>query len=131
MTLIQLLSVAEHLNFRHAAGALGVTQSSISTRIKALEETLGIVLFERRHRGVRLTEAGRRFVAEVSPVSSRSTMLSGRQARLLTARSDTSRLGCTARSRQDFLLIFVGAIAQLTRELSRASSKDRRHILSP
>ncbi|GCE90285.1 LysR family transcriptional regulator [Komagataeibacter diospyri] len=66
MTLIQLLSVAEHLNFRHAANALGVTQSSVSTRIKALEETLGIVLFERRHRGVRLTEAGRRFVAEVS-----------------------------------------------------------------
>ncbi len=66
MTLIQLLSVAEHLNFRHAADALGVTQSSVSTRIKALEETLGILLFERRHRGVRLTEAGRRFVAEVS-----------------------------------------------------------------
>lgn len=66
MTLIQLLSVAQHLNFRHAAGALGVAQSSVSARIKALEETLGIVLFERRHRGVRLTEAGRRFVTEVS-----------------------------------------------------------------
>lgn len=66
VTLVQLLSVAEHLNFRHAANALGVTQSSVSTRIKSLEETLGIVLFERRHRGVRLTEAGRRFVAEVS-----------------------------------------------------------------
>ncbi|MBB2168144.1 LysR family transcriptional regulator [Gluconacetobacter aggeris] len=66
VTLVQLLSVAEHLNFRHAANVLGVTQSSVSARIKALEETLGIALFERRHRGVRLTEAGRRFVAEVS-----------------------------------------------------------------
>lgn len=66
VSLIQMLAVAEHLNFRHAAGALGVTQSSVSTRIKALEETLGILLFERRHRGVRLTEAGRRFVAEIS-----------------------------------------------------------------
>lgn len=64
--LIQTLAVAEYLNFHHAAKALGITQSSVSTRIKALEETLGIVLFERRHRGVRLTEAGRRFVAEVS-----------------------------------------------------------------
>lgn len=64
--LTHTLAVAEHLNFRHAANALGVTQSSVSARIKALEETLGIVLFERRHRGVRLTEAGRRFVAEVS-----------------------------------------------------------------
>ncbi|WP_259331090.1 LysR family transcriptional regulator, partial [Acetobacter pasteurianus] len=66
ITLLQLLSVAEHLNFRQAASALGVTQSSVSARIKALEETLGISLFERRHRGVRLTEAGQRFVVEVA-----------------------------------------------------------------
>lgn len=66
MSLLQTLAVAEHLNFCHAANALGVTQSSVSTRIKALEETLGIVLFERRHRGVRLTEAGHRFVAQVA-----------------------------------------------------------------
>ncbi|MBB6458215.1 MULTISPECIES: LysR family transcriptional regulator [Acetobacter] len=66
VSLRQALSVAQHLNFRHAADALGVTQSSVSARIRALEETLGIVLFERRPRGVRLTEAGRRFVAEVS-----------------------------------------------------------------
>ncbi|WP_249198946.1 helix-turn-helix domain-containing protein [Gluconobacter kondonii] len=45
--------VAEYLNFRHAANALGVTQSSVRTRIKVLEERLGIALFERRHRGVR------------------------------------------------------------------------------
>lgn len=65
-SLIQTLAVAEHLNFHHAANVLGTTQSSVSARIKALEETLGILLFERRHRGVRLTEAGRQFVAEVS-----------------------------------------------------------------
>ncbi|WP_227439351.1 LysR family transcriptional regulator [Methylobacterium sp. W2] len=57
--------VAEVLNFRHAANVLGVTQSSVSTRIKRLEDALGILLFERRHRGVRLTDAGRRFVSEV------------------------------------------------------------------
>lgn len=58
--------VAEHLNFRHAANVLGTTQSCVSSRIKGLEDALGILLFERRHRGVRLTEAGRHFVAEVS-----------------------------------------------------------------
>ena len=58
--------VAEMLNFHHAANVLGTTQSSVSARIKGLEDALGIVLFERRHRGVRLTEAGRHFVAEVS-----------------------------------------------------------------
>ncbi|WP_336867980.1 LysR family transcriptional regulator [Sphingomonas sanguinis] len=65
-SLVQVLAVAERLNFRHAATALGVSQSSVSTRIKALEDRLGILIFERRHRGVRLTDAGRRFVAEVA-----------------------------------------------------------------
>ncbi|TCP89725.1 LysR family transcriptional regulator [Rhizobium sp. PP-CC-2G-626] len=63
---MQVLAVAECLNFRHAANRLGISQSSVSTRIKALEEDLGILLFERRHRGVRLTDAGRSFVAEVA-----------------------------------------------------------------
>ncbi len=65
-SLIQTLAVAEYLNFRHAANALGISQSSVSARIKALEEDLGILLFERNTRGVRLTEAGRHFVALVS-----------------------------------------------------------------
>ncbi|MGV1940950.1 LysR family transcriptional regulator [Agrobacterium sp. 22-211-1] len=58
--------VSEVLNFRHAANVLGATQSSVSARIKGLEDALGVILFERRSRGVQLTEAGRRFVAEVS-----------------------------------------------------------------
>jgi DNA-binding transcriptional LysR family regulator len=65
-SLIQALSVAEHLNFRHAAAALGVSQSSVSTRIKQLERDLGVLLFERRHRGVRLTEAGQHFLEHVA-----------------------------------------------------------------
>lgn len=65
-SLIQMLAVAEHLSFYRAANALGVSQSSVSARIKALEEDLGILLFERNTRGVRLTEAGRLFVERVS-----------------------------------------------------------------
>ncbi|ATN34376.1 LysR family transcriptional regulator [Rhizobium sp. ACO-34A] len=66
VSLIQTLAVAEHLNFRHAAHALGVSLSSVSARVKALEEDLGVLLFERHARGVRLTEAGRRFVEHVA-----------------------------------------------------------------
>jgi DNA-binding transcriptional LysR family regulator len=65
-SLIQTLAVAEHLNFRHAANALGVAPSSVSARVKALEEDLGILLFERHARGVRLTEAGRHFVERIA-----------------------------------------------------------------
>lgn len=66
VSLIHVLAVAEHLNFHHAANVLGTTQSSVSGRIKGLEETLGIILFERLPRGVRLTEAGRHFVEQVA-----------------------------------------------------------------
>jgi len=65
-TLLQTLAVAEHLNFRHAAEALGVSLSSVSTRVKTLEDELGVLLFERHPRGVRLTDAGRRFVEHVA-----------------------------------------------------------------
>ncbi|MFC0220499.1 LysR family transcriptional regulator [Pseudochelatococcus lubricantis] len=65
-SLIQTLAVAEYLNFRHAADAMGVSQSSVSARVKTLEEDLGILLFERHARGVRLTEAGRHFVERVA-----------------------------------------------------------------
>lgn len=65
-SLIQALAVAEHLSFYRAANALGVSQSSVSARIKALEEGLGILLFERNTRGVRLTDAGREFVERVA-----------------------------------------------------------------
>ncbi|MBD8908660.1 hypothetical protein MZTS_18510 [Methylorubrum zatmanii] len=63
--LIQVLAVAEHLSFHRAARVLGVSQSSVSSRVKALEDELGIVLFDRNTRGVRVIAAGRRFLDQV------------------------------------------------------------------
>ncbi|MCO6393145.1 LysR family transcriptional regulator [Aliihoeflea aestuarii] len=65
-SLIHVLAVAEYLSFHRAAKALGVSQPSVSARIRTLEEDLGVRLFERNTRGVRLTEAGRLFVERVS-----------------------------------------------------------------
>jgi len=47
IALIQAVTVGEHLNFRHAAAALGISQSSVSERVRALEEALEVRLFER------------------------------------------------------------------------------------
>ncbi len=66
VSLIQTLAVAEYLNFRHAANALGVSPSSMSARVKTLEQELGVLLFERHARGVRLTDAGRHFIERVA-----------------------------------------------------------------
>ena len=46
---------------------MGLTQSSISQRIKGLEIDLGVVLFRREHRGVSLTNEGLRLLNVVRP----------------------------------------------------------------
>jgi LysR family glycine cleavage system transcriptional activator len=51
-------AAARHLSFTRAAQDLFVTQSALSRQIQTLEEQLGAPLFERRHRELRLTNAG-------------------------------------------------------------------------
>ena len=59
-------AVARHLSFRNAAAELNVTHAAVSHQIKALETELGVTLFERTSRSVRLTEAGKVFFSAVS-----------------------------------------------------------------
>ena len=56
--LIVFRRVAERLSFRKAAEELYLTQPAVSQQIKALEEELGAVLFDRSGAQVRLTQAG-------------------------------------------------------------------------
>jgi LysR family transcriptional regulator, glycine cleavage system transcriptional activator len=53
-------AAARHLSFTLAARELFVTQSAVSRQVKALEDDLGVALFERRHRAIQLTGAGQR-----------------------------------------------------------------------
>ena len=53
------LTVADTLNFRRAAEQLYISQPSLSRQVKALEERLGVVLFDRGTRSVQLTTHGR------------------------------------------------------------------------
>jgi LysR family glycine cleavage system transcriptional activator len=52
-------AAARHLSFTEAAAELHLTQSAVSRQIQQLEQSLGVLLFERRHRAIVLTEAGR------------------------------------------------------------------------
>jgi DNA-binding transcriptional LysR family regulator len=61
-------AIAEELNFTRASAKLHVAQPALSRQIRQLEEYLGTKLFERDHRGVRLTVAGEAFVAEARVV---------------------------------------------------------------
>jgi DNA-binding transcriptional LysR family regulator len=53
------MSVARYGSFRAASGELNVAQSAVSRQIQSLEYEHGMPLFERRPRGVALTDAGR------------------------------------------------------------------------
>lgn len=51
-------AAARHESFTRAADELALTQSAVCRQIAALEDFLGVALFRRTRRGVRLTEAG-------------------------------------------------------------------------
>jgi len=59
-------AAARHLNFTRAADELFITQSAVSRQIKALEERLGVPLFLRRPKSLRLTQQGERLYRAVA-----------------------------------------------------------------
>ncbi len=83
-------------SFRQAAVSLHLSQPSVSTRIQKLEDELGVPLFHRAGRGVRLTEMGKAFLpyaqnALESLREGREVLATGRCVRTDTGPGD--RLG--------------------------------------
>jgi DNA-binding transcriptional LysR family regulator len=64
-------AVARHGSMNRAAAELNTVQSNVTARVRALELELGVLLFQRHARGVKLTPAGRRIL----PFSARISRL--------------------------------------------------------
>ena len=60
-------AVARHRNFRAAALELGLSRTALSHAVAALEQRLGVRLFNRTTRSVAPTEAGEAFIAGIAP----------------------------------------------------------------
>lgn len=58
------VAITEHGSISQAARAVHIAQPALTKQMRDLEEELGVVLLERRSRGIDLTPAGRQFLAD-------------------------------------------------------------------
>ena len=68
-------TVASHLSFSRAAEALNITQPAVSIQVQELEKSLGVTLFHRRPRGLRVTDMGEAVLAYSQQIFSLSNNL--------------------------------------------------------
>lgn len=76
------VAIATEMSFRRAAETLNMTQPPLTRQIQLLERDIGVDLFDRSGRSIRLTEAGRRFLPEAQDLLRRAeaAALSARRA---------------------------------------------------
>lgn len=93
-SLLVFEAVARLQSFKAAAAEMNVTQPSISHSIKSLEVHLGVQLFERGNRGVRLTKVGAELSEDLVPalqqIEDRLRKISGRENQTITVAASTS-----------------------------------------
>ncbi len=87
------LAVAEQLSFTRAADTLQLQQQTVSKTIRQLEDELGVELFERTTREVRLTAAGEALVASGRPVLAAADAAFDRARRVGTGSLGRIRVG--------------------------------------
>lgn len=114
------LAVVAHGSFLEAASQLHVTQSTVSSRIQALESYLQARLFVRNRSGASLTTAGRRFVQHA-----KSMLLALDQARhevgLPSRYSATINIGARIALWEVFLPRWVGKMRRDSPDISITS----------
>jgi DNA-binding transcriptional LysR family regulator len=78
------IAVAEHESVRRASKRVHITQPAISRQIQFLEEELGVALFDRGPRGLRLTAAGAHYLVEARRLLAQLEA-AGRSVKLIAA----------------------------------------------
>lgn len=111
------LAIAAHGSFLEAAKRLHITQSTVSARIRNLEQELGARLFERNRSGASLTPAGRRFLQHA-----KTLVLTLEQARHDVGLPDRYRASLRVGGRialwEEFLPAWVGWMRQTEPDVS-------------
>jgi len=115
-------TVADNLNFRQAAEALYLTQPAVTLQIKALEEELGVPLFDRTENRVELTEAGRILLRHAKKVEALTAVARQELARLVGEEEGDLSAGASTTIAQYLLPKLIG-------EFQRSNPKIRLSLL--
>ena len=107
------MAVADFLNFSRAAERLRITQPAVSHQIKTLEDKLGVELFQRTSKSVRLTQEGHLFLQYAGEILKLAGQSVTQVRRSRAARPVRLAVGC--RSAADLRLIRP-ALEELRRE---------------
>jgi DNA-binding transcriptional LysR family regulator len=111
------VALAEELHFARAAELLHMTQPALSHQIKALEDELGVRLFNRTKQEVKLTEPGAYFLAEAQ-----LTLKQAERARAVAQRVARGQLGIV---RIGYVpsLPFSGILSQIASEFRQNATE--------
>ena len=92
------MAVANFLNFSRAAEHLRITQPAVSHQINALEDELGVKLFHRTSKSVRLTQEGFQFTQYAGEILKLSNLS---KARMKESRRAAGTAGAAASAAAD------------------------------
>jgi len=107
--------VAEHLSFSRAAAELGMSQPAVSQAVARLERVLGVRLFERTSREVRLSDEGKVLLPYAEALLDHATAFAAEAARLAAARRTSIRLA--------YCPLVGGVAARIARRMARRSPR--------
>ena len=107
------MAVANTLNFSRAAERLRLTQPAVSHQISSLEDELGVKLFHRTSKSVRLTQEGYLYTQYAGEIL---RLFNASKGRLKAAREENQRvLGIGCRNTLELRLL-TGVLSELRRE---------------
>ena len=105
--------VANQLSFSRAAEALDITQPAVSIQVQELEKFLGVTLFHRRPRGLRITEAGDAVLACSQQIFALSKQLMETVQEMEDLQSGHLVLGASTTPGEYVLPLVVGRFRQI------------------
>src|SRR5436190_2150931 len=110
--LVSFAQTAEHGSFSAAARVLGLTPAGVSKNVARLERDLGVRLFHRSTRRLRLTEGGERFLQQVDgPLASLQAAVAGLDDRC-TDPAGTLKVSMGQAFGRNFLVPLLGAFLE-------------------